>query len=107
LGKGRDSHQHQAFPETTARRLPTKLINYIRNPSTPLPEQRRALDLLRQLNLIEEKRDGEDSQLDSSIQAAGNRLPDAERSAGSFRYHQGAGSHPAAATATMISDAAA
>jgi hypothetical protein len=51
-------------------KTPDKLINYIRNPSTPLPEQRRALDLLRQLNIIEEKRDGEDGQLDSSIQAA-------------------------------------
>jgi hypothetical protein len=51
-------------------KTPDKLINYIRNPSTPLPEQRRALDLLRQLNLIEEKRTGEDSQLESSIQAA-------------------------------------
>jgi hypothetical protein len=51
-------------------KTPDKLINYIRNPSTPLPEQRRALDLLRQLNLIEEKRDGEDGQLESSIQAA-------------------------------------
>jgi hypothetical protein len=51
-------------------KTPDKLINYIRNPSTPLPEQRRALDLLRQLNLIEEKREGEDGQLESSIQAA-------------------------------------
>jgi hypothetical protein len=51
-------------------RTPDKLISYIRNPSTPLPEQRRALDLLRQLNLIEEKHEGEDSQLESSIQAA-------------------------------------
>ena len=37
-------------------KTPDKLISYIHNPSTPLPEQRRALDLLRQLNLIEEKR---------------------------------------------------
>ncbi len=51
-------------------KTPDKLISYIRNPSTPLPEQRRALDLLRQLNLAQEKREGEDSQLDSSIQAA-------------------------------------
>ena len=51
-------------------KTPDKLISYIRNPSTPLPEQRRALDLLRQLNLIEEKREGKDSQLESSIQAA-------------------------------------
>jgi hypothetical protein len=51
-------------------KTPDKLISYIRNPSTPLPEQRRALDLLRRLNLIEEKREGEDGQLDSSIQAA-------------------------------------
>jgi hypothetical protein len=51
-------------------KTPDKLISYIRNPSTPLPEQRRALDLLRQLNLIEEKHEGEDNQLDSSIQAA-------------------------------------
>jgi hypothetical protein len=51
-------------------KTPDKLISYIRNPSTPLPEQRRALDLLRQLNLIEEKREGEGGQLESSIQAA-------------------------------------
>jgi len=51
-------------------KTPDKLISYIRNPSTPLPEQRRALDLLRRLNLIEEKREGEDGQLESSIQAA-------------------------------------
>src|SRR6202050_2491412 len=51
-------------------KTPDKLISYIRNPSTPLPEQRRALDLLRQLNLVEEKRDREDNQLESSIQAA-------------------------------------
>ncbi len=51
-------------------KTPDKLISYIRNPSTPLPEQRRALDLLRQLNLSEEQREGEDGQLDSSIQAA-------------------------------------
>src|SRR5580698_1134284 len=51
-------------------KTPDKLISYIRNPSTPLPEQRRALDLLRQLNLIDEKREGEDGQLESSIQAA-------------------------------------
>jgi hypothetical protein len=51
-------------------KTPDKLINYIRNPSTPLPEQRRAMDLLRQLNLIEEKREGQDGQLESSIQAA-------------------------------------
>ncbi len=49
---------------------PDKLIRYIRNPSTPLPEQRRALDLLRRLNQIEEKRDGQDSQLESSIEVA-------------------------------------
>jgi hypothetical protein len=51
-------------------KTPDKLINYIKNPSTPLPEQRRALDLLRRLNLIEEKHEGEDGQLESSIQAA-------------------------------------
>src|ERR1700689_3546753 len=51
-------------------KTPDKLISYIRNPSTPLPEQRRGLDLLRQLNLIDEKREGEDGQLESSIQAA-------------------------------------
>jgi hypothetical protein len=51
-------------------KTPDKLISYIRNPSTPLPEQRRALDLLRQLNVLEEKREGEDGQLESSIQAA-------------------------------------
>jgi hypothetical protein len=51
-------------------KTPDKLISYIKNPSTPLPEQRRALDLLRRLNLIEEKREGEDGQLESSIQAA-------------------------------------
>jgi len=51
-------------------KTPDKLIRYIKNPSTPLDEQRRALDLLRKLNLIEEQRDGEDGQLDSSIQAA-------------------------------------
>jgi hypothetical protein len=51
-------------------KTPEKLIGYIRNPSTPPAEQRRALDLLRQLNLIEEKRQGEDNQLESSIQAA-------------------------------------
>ncbi len=51
-------------------KTPDKLIRYIRNPSTALPEQRRALDLLRQLNLLEEEREGEDGQLESSIQAA-------------------------------------
>jgi hypothetical protein len=51
-------------------KTPDKLIRYIRNPSTPLPEQRRALDLLRDLNLLEERREGEDGQLESSIQAA-------------------------------------
>jgi hypothetical protein len=51
-------------------KTPDKLISYIRNPSTPLPEQRRALDLLRQLNVIDEKREGEDGQLESSIQTA-------------------------------------
>src|SRR5580700_2836160 len=51
-------------------KTPDKLISYIRNPSTPLPEQRRALDLLRELNVIQEKRYGEDGQLESSIQAA-------------------------------------
>jgi hypothetical protein len=51
-------------------KTPDKLIHYIRNPSTPMREQRRALDLLRELNLIQEKREGEDGQLESSIQAA-------------------------------------
>jgi hypothetical protein len=51
-------------------KTPDKLIRYIRNPSAPLPEQRRALDLLRQLNVLEEQREGEDGQLESSIQAA-------------------------------------
>lgn len=51
-------------------KTPEKLVSYIRNPSTPPNEQRRALDLLRQLNLLEEKREGEDNQLDASIQAA-------------------------------------
>ncbi len=51
-------------------KTPDKLIRFIRNPSTPLPEQRRALDLLRDLNLLEERREGEDNQLESSIQSA-------------------------------------
>lgn len=51
-------------------KTPDKLIRYIKNPATPLPEQRRALDLLRRLNQLEEKREGEDGQLESSIQAA-------------------------------------
>jgi hypothetical protein len=51
-------------------KTPDKLIRYIRNPSTPLSEQRRELDLLRELNLLEEKRDGQDGQLESSIQSA-------------------------------------
>lgn len=51
-------------------KTPDKLIRYIRNPSTPLPEQRRALDLLRELNVLQERREGEDGQLESSIQSA-------------------------------------
>jgi hypothetical protein len=51
-------------------KTPDKLIRYIKNPSTPPADQRRALDLLQKLNLLEERRDGEDGQLESSIQAA-------------------------------------
>jgi hypothetical protein len=51
-------------------KTPDKLIRYIKNPSTPPADQRRALDLLQKLNLLEEQRDGEDGQLESSIQAA-------------------------------------
>src|SRR5271169_5090034 len=51
-------------------KTPDKLIRYIKNPSSSPADQRRALDLLRKLNLMEERRDGEDGQLDSSIQAA-------------------------------------
>jgi len=51
-------------------KTPDKLIRYIKNPSTSPAEQRRALDLLQKLNVLEERRDGEDGQLESSIQAA-------------------------------------
>jgi hypothetical protein len=51
-------------------KTPDKLIRYIKNPSTSPTEQRRALDLLQKLNVLEERRDGEDGQLESSIQAA-------------------------------------
>ena len=51
-------------------KTPDKLIRYIKNPSTSPADQRRALDLLQKLNVMEERRDGEDGQLESSIQAA-------------------------------------
>src|SRR6202050_3761975 len=51
-------------------KTPDKLIRYIKNPSTSPADQRRALDLLQKLNVLEERRDGEDGQLESSIQAA-------------------------------------
>lgn len=51
-------------------KTPDKLIRYIRNPSTPPDEQRKALDLLSKLNHIEERREGADPQLEASIQAA-------------------------------------
>ena len=51
-------------------KTPDKLIRYIKNPSTSPTEQRRALDLLQKLNVLEERRDGEDGQLESSIRAA-------------------------------------
>jgi hypothetical protein len=51
-------------------KTPDKLIRYIKNPSTSPTDQRRALDLLQKLNVLEERRDGEDGQLESSIQAA-------------------------------------
>jgi hypothetical protein len=51
-------------------KTPDKLIRYIRNSSTPPDEQRRALDLLGRLNQLEEQRQGEDPQLEASIQAS-------------------------------------
>ncbi len=51
-------------------KTPDKLIRYIRNSSTPPEAQRRALDLLARLNRLEEQRQGEDPQLEASIQAS-------------------------------------
>ena len=49
---------------------PDKLIQYIRNKSLGLPEQRRQLDLLARLNRIDIEREGTDPQLEASIQSA-------------------------------------
>ena len=49
---------------------PDKLIQYIRNKSLGLPEQRRQLDLLARLNRINIEREGTDPQLEASIQSA-------------------------------------
>ena len=51
-------------------KTPDKLIRYIKNASTPPAEQRRALNLLDKLNRMEQQRDGENPQLEASIQAA-------------------------------------
>ena len=47
-----------------------QLVQYIRNKDLAPAEQRRQLDLLSKLNRIEMKRDGEDPQLEASIQSA-------------------------------------
>ncbi|MDQ6699625.1 MAG: DUF1501 domain-containing protein [Acidobacteriota bacterium] len=49
---------------------PDKLIQYIRNKSLGLPEQRRQLDLLARLNRMNIEREGTDPQLEASIQSA-------------------------------------
>jgi hypothetical protein len=46
-----------------------KLIEHIRNPSLSLPEQRRQLDLLRQLNERHQQRRHNDAQLEARIQS--------------------------------------
>jgi hypothetical protein len=48
---------------------PNKLIQYIRNPRTPVQEQRRTLDFLRDLNQSHLAARSEDSQLEASIES--------------------------------------
>jgi hypothetical protein len=48
---------------------PNKLIQYIRNPRTPVQEQRRTLDFLRDLNQSHLAARSEDSQLETSIES--------------------------------------
>jgi hypothetical protein len=47
-----------------------QLVQYIRNKDLAAEEQRRQLDLLAKLNQLEIKRDGDDPQLEASIQSA-------------------------------------
>jgi hypothetical protein len=47
-----------------------KLLQYIHNPEIKLDAQRRQLDLLRQLNEIDIQRDGNDPQLEATIQSS-------------------------------------
>jgi hypothetical protein len=51
-------------------RKPDQLVQYIRNKSLTPVDQRRQLDLLGKLNQIELQRDGDDPQLEASIQSA-------------------------------------
>jgi hypothetical protein len=46
-----------------------KLIEHIKNKALPLPDQRRQLDLLQQLNEIHRAREGQDAQIDARIQS--------------------------------------
>jgi hypothetical protein len=57
-----------AYIDTRHTRL-DKLIENIRNPSLPMPQQRRQLDLLRQLNERHHKRRHADAQLEARIQS--------------------------------------
>ena len=51
-------------------RTPDKLVQYIRNPEIAAPDQRRQLDLLAKLNHLDLARDGDDPQLEATIQSS-------------------------------------
>jgi hypothetical protein len=61
---------YQATYIPNGEKTPEKLVQYVHNPEIKLPEQRRQLDLLNQLNAIDLRRSGDDPQLEATIQSA-------------------------------------
>jgi hypothetical protein len=61
---------YQATYIPNGEKTPDKLLQYIHNPEIKLDAQRRQLDLLRQLNEIDIQRDGNDPQLEATIQSS-------------------------------------
>ena len=69
---------------------PKKLISFIHNDKFTLPEQRRELDLLQKLEShAAAARRGEGPAARGDAQLDGDRLPDADRGAGSLRHPEG------------------
>ena len=98
---------HQGTYLPMGEKDPKKLIEHIRNPGFRTRSSDRELDLLAKLNRDPPRSRGRRSGTRGQYPVGRDCIPNAEGSAGRFRYHAGAGNTSVRATGTATSPAAA